>query len=422
MKKIFFITICLIPLFNCTENYDVDFTVSSTDIAFPVNGGEKQVNINTVVDGWDVTVSADWLLVRRSQNILSITADNNNSGESRSYDMNLSYRGQVKEILSIIQEGVRLNLESDRLNFGSDVEIKTIDINANTTWEASSYPDWCVIKKENMRLQIQANKNYSMKEREGRIVLASGSVTDSITVLQDGCNWDESFNMIFVDGGTYLAGAQKTDLSGDNYDPQAYQVESPVHKVTVSGFYISQYEVSQAQWSVAMGNNPSAVQDENLPVTDVSWNDVQNFLLVLNERTGKDYRLPTEAEWEFAAKGGTASRLFKYSGSSVLGACGWFYSNSNSVVHAIGTKGPNELDIYDMSGNIREWCSDWFGYYSVSPIEDPQGPDNGSMKVNRGGSWSTPAVNCRNSYRHTDYSDGRASDLGFRIAINDIEN
>lgn len=166
-----------------------------------------------------------------------------------------------------------------------------------------------------------------------------------------------------------------------------------------------------------MGNNPSENQGENLPVENVSWEDVNSFILILNDQSGLNYRLPTEAEWEFAAKGGNLSKGFIYSGSMVLSSCGWYYSNGKAITHDVGGKCPNELGLYDMSGNVREWCNDWFGFYSSSLEENPQGPYDGRLKVNRGGSWTTPAVNCRNSYRHTNYVDEAFHDLGFRLAL-----
>jgi formylglycine-generating enzyme required for sulfatase activity len=256
-----------------------------------------------------------------------------------------------------------------------------------------------------------------MDERNGIISVNAGDVSFDITITQYGCQWFESFEMIDVEGGTFYMGAQKDNPTDTNYDASAYQIESPVHQVSISSYAIGKFEVTQAQWNAAMGNNPSNIQGDNLPVDNVTWEDIQAFISILNEKSGLNYRLPTEAEWEFAAKGGNKSEKFDYSGNSVLSACGWYYSNSESTTHEVGSKIPNELGIYDMSGNVREWCNDWFGYYYSSMEDNPQGAYDGNMKVNRGGSWTTPAVNCRNTYRHTDYPYEKALDLGFRLVL-----
>ena len=217
--------------------------------------------------------------------------------------------------------------------------------------------------------------------------------------------------MVYVSGGTFTMGA--TSEQGSD----AYDDEKPAHSVTLSGYYIGKYEVTQELWKAVMGSNPSYFKGDNLPVENVSWNDVQEFLRKLNAMTGKRYRLPTEAEWEFAARGGNSSRGYKYSGSNSLGSVAWYDDNSGSRTHAVGTKSPNELGIYDMSGNVYEWCQDWYGSYSSSSQRNPQGPNSGSFRVYRGGSWSNNAGRCRVSFRLYNTPGGRDSYLGFRLAL-----
>ena len=217
--------------------------------------------------------------------------------------------------------------------------------------------------------------------------------------------------MVYVSGGTFTMGA--TSEQGSD----AYSDEKPAHSVTLSGYYIGKYEVTQELWKAVMGSNPSNFKGDNLPVEQVSWNDVQEFLRKLNAMTGKNYRLPTEAEWEFAARGGNSSRGYKYSGGNSLGSVAWYYDNSGSRTHAVGTKSPNELGIYDMSGNVYEWCQDWYGSYSSSSQRNPQGPNSGSDRVYRGGSWSNNAGRCRVSFRLYNTPGGRDSYLGFRLAL-----
>ena len=217
--------------------------------------------------------------------------------------------------------------------------------------------------------------------------------------------------MVYVSGGTFTMGA--TSEQGSD----AWYYEKPAHSVTLSGYYIGKYEVTQELWKAVMGSNPSKFKGDNLPVECVSWDDVQEFLRKLNAMTGKRYRLPTEAEWEFAARGGNSSRGYKYSGSNSLGSVAWYGDNSGDRTHSVGTKSPNELGIYDMSGNVWEWCHDWYGSYSSSPQRNPKGPNSGSKRVYRGGDWLNSARNCRVSERSYETPGLRISDFGFRLAL-----
>ena len=222
------------------------------------------------------------------------------------------------------------------------------------------------------------------------------------------------FKMIYVEGGTFMMGA--TEEQG--YD--AYDDEKPVHKVTLSDYYIGETEVTQGLWEAVMGNNPSRFTgDGNLPVERVSWNDVQEFIAKLNRLTGKVFRLPTEAEWEYAARGGKKSRGYKYSGSDNIDEVAWFYDNSGGKTHPVKGKKANELGLYDMSGNVWEWCNDWFGGYIGESQYNPQGPITGSGRVFRGGSWYSGAEGCRVSNRddYTPSPSGRGDYLGFRVVL-----
>ncbi|MBR2153023.1 MAG: SUMF1/EgtB/PvdO family nonheme iron enzyme [Bacteroidaceae bacterium] len=226
-----------------------------------------------------------------------------------------------------------------------------------------------------------------------------------------------SFKMVSVSGGTFLMGAQNTDSSSSNYDADAYDYEAPVHNVTLSDYSIGETEVTQALWKAVMGTNPSYWLGDNLPVEKVSWNDCQEFITKLNQATGKTFRLPTEAEWEFAARGGTKSHGYKYSGSNTTGDVAWYSENSGDKTHEVGTKQANELGLYDMSGNVWEWCSDWYGNYSSSAQSDPTGPTTGSYRVGRDGSWSSTARNCRVTYRNGYGPTSASRLLGFRLAL-----
>jgi len=221
---------------------------------------------------------------------------------------------------------------------------------------------------------------------------------------------DIDFEMVFVEGGTFTMGCTP-EQSKCNKD------EKPAHFVILSNYYIGKYEVTQAQWRAVMGNNPSYFNGDNLPVENVSWNDAQEFVHKLNNQTGKNYRLPTEAEWEYACRGGKFSASYKYSGSNTISDVAWYYENSDRKTHPVGYKQANELGIYDMSGNVWEWCSDWYGSYNSNLQTNPQGASTGSQRVLRGGSWNNHAQNCRVSYRHYSSPDSRGSGSGFRLTI-----
>ncbi|MBO6025765.1 MAG: SUMF1/EgtB/PvdO family nonheme iron enzyme [Bacteroidales bacterium] len=237
---------------------------------------------------------------------------------------------------------------------------------------------------------------------------SGGGNVDSQTFTVNGV----SFKMVFVEGGTFQMGA--TSEQGDD----AYADENPVHSVTLSGYYMGETEVTQELWQAVMGSNPSSFSGTNLPVESVSWNDIVNdFLPKLNQATGQNFRLPTEAEWEFAARGGKNSKSYKYAGSSTIENVAWYIDNSSNMSHAVKTKTANELGLYDMSGNVWEWCSDWYGDYSSGSQTNPTGPSSGSYRVLRGGSWSYNARICRVSYRSNydpDYGNGNR---GFRLVL-----
>ena len=221
-------------------------------------------------------------------------------------------------------------------------------------------------------------------------------------------------NMVYVSGGTFTMGA----TSEQGID--AYNDEKPTHSVTLSSFYLCKYEVTQALWQAVMGNNPSSFKGDNLPVEQVSWNDCQTFISRLNNLTGKNFRLPTEAEWEYAARGGNRSRGYKYSGSNTLSDVAWYDGKSESGTHPVGSKSPNELGLYDMSGNVREWCSDRYGTYSSTSQTNPTGPSSGSGRVNRGGSWYDVTRSCRLSSRYDDAPVNRHGLLGLRLALSQL--
>ncbi len=222
-----------------------------------------------------------------------------------------------------------------------------------------------------------------------------------------------TFTMIPVEGGTFTMGA--TPEQGSDADPD----EKPAHSVTLSSYMIGETEVTQALWEAVIGSNPSYFKGSNRPVEEVNWDDCQTFINKLNSLTGKRFRLPTEAEWEYAARGGNRSKGYKYSGSNTLSDVAWYTDNSGHTTHDVKTKSPNELGIYDMSGNVEEWCSDWRGSYSSSPQTNPTGPSSGTYRVCRGGYEYSEDNKCRSSSRSVGPPDSRYMFLGLRLALSE---
>lgn len=220
-----------------------------------------------------------------------------------------------------------------------------------------------------------------------------------------------SFEMIAVKGGTFTMGCT-SEQGSDCLDD-----EKPAHSVTLSDYYIGRFEVTQELWEAVMGKNPSTRKGDKLPVETVSWNDIQEFITKLNQKTGASFRLPTEAEWEYAARGGNRSLGYKYSGSNNIRDVAWYFDNKGSKTHQVGTKVPNELGIYDMTGNVGEWCQDWYGSYSSGNQANPKGPSTGSDRVLRGGSWYEYDWNCYISNRIHCNPGGRSITNGFRLAL-----
>ena len=261
--------------------------------------------------------------------------------------------------------------------------------------------------------KLESNKTYELivtafNQYANGISLLPAPQTVSIPV-KDGI----SIDMVRVEAGTFTMGAtpEMENPFGD---------EKPTHQVTLTNdYYIGKYEVTQALWQAVMDNNPSWFKGDDLPIELVSWYDCQEFISKLNRITGKTFRLPTEAEWEYAARGGKKSRGYQYSGSSNISDVAWYIDNSGSKTHAVGSKQANELGIYDMTGNVWEWCQDWYDNYSSSSQVNPTSANSGSYRVVRGGSWSRIASFCRSSCRSGGAPDLRYGYLGLRLVLSE---
>ena len=222
-----------------------------------------------------------------------------------------------------------------------------------------------------------------------------------------------TIDMVKVEAGTFMMGT-----TSEMQDP--YDNEKPVHQVALTNdYYMGKYEVTQALWQAVMGRNPSKFKGDNLPVEKVSWDDCQRFINKLNSMIGRKFRLPTEAEWEYAARGGKKLRGYQYCGSSKISDVAWYTDNSGRKTHPVGTKQSNELGLYDMTGNVSEWCQDWKGSYASSSQTNPTGAVSGVGRVIRGGSWNDSAWYCRSSYRLMHTPDYRFNGLGLRLVLSE---
>ena len=259
------------------------------------------------------------------------------------------------------------------------------------------------------------------------VLIAKISVSEAVETggLESGLD-AQATTLVYVEGGSFMMGSD---------DLESWEDEQPIHEVSVSSFYICKYQVTQKEWQEVMGDNPSVFEGDMLPVDTIDWYDAIEYC---NKRSIKEgfnpcysgsgdniscdwtangYRLPTEAEWEYAARGGKKSRGYKYSGSNDINEVAWYGDNSRYKTHPVGQKQANELDIYDLSGNVWEWCWDRNSsdYYSDSPSSKPRGPRKGKNRVLRGGSWNYDDYYCRVALRFNGSPDYRFSSCGLRI-------
>ena len=224
-----------------------------------------------------------------------------------------------------------------------------------------------------------------------------------------------SFNMIEVKGGRFNMGG-----TAEQYNCE--DVEFPIHVVSLTDYYIGETEVTQALWQAVMSSNPSGFQgNDKLPVERVTWQECQDFVNKLTTLTGITFRLPTESEWEFAARGGIYTKYYQYSGSNNIDDVAW-WGDCGDTTHEVATKSPNELGLYDMSGNVFEWCQDYYGDYNMMPAESPQGPTTGETRVRRGGSWGGTLNGPRISYRNYELENIRYNYIGLRLAATNMDN
>jgi formylglycine-generating enzyme required for sulfatase activity len=274
--------------------------------------------------------------------------------------------------------------------------------NPTVAWENSN-SDVATVNNGKVTAKAEGSCVISVVTEDGNY-----KATCTVTVVQPHPAESE---LVLVEGGTFTMGCTDDECSEDGR-------ELPTHKVTVSSFKMAKYPVTNKQWESIMGTVPSGpFPGANMPVNNTGWGTIQEFIRKLNEATGKNYRLPTEAEWEFAARGGNKSKGYKYSGSNDIDKVAWYIDNSNNRPQLVGTKEPNELGIYDMSGNVGECCSDWYGTYSDQPQNNPTGPTEGAERVARGGNWYFSSKETRVFSRTSHSPEYQYIGLGLRLVL-----
>lgn len=311
---------------------------------------------------------------------------------------------EIKENLNInIKPKKKVEIITPISNNASDISRKDSTSNGNTKLDRIPKKTSELTEKEHLARDLVEKIQQERLNREvekKRLTEIKKPVVSDIFQSQ----------MVFVEGGIFNMGSLDSDKIAD-------KDEKPQHNLTVGDFYISKFEVTQGQWRAVMGTMPSSFRNcELCPVENVSWLDVQLFLKELNANTGQQYRLPTEAEWEYAARGGKKSNGYTYAGSNTLDEVGWYEINSGRRPQPIGQKKANELGLFDMSGNVWEWCQDGYGYYSNDQT-NPSNVNSNSSKLNRGGGWYFTSRDCRSSRRNYYVLNARSRNVGFRLAL-----
>ena len=396
-----------------THEEKVTLRRNGSNITFSV-ASEADIYINGIKRGtrsWtglmkagNYTIECRQTNHRPSQQTISVEED-------RDRTIQLAPPTPITGILSITSNPLAANIKIDGKDYGTtpknitDMLIGHHTIVISKDGYTPKTEQFDISEDETQRLNIALEK--SAVPQAATAVSKAGTADGDKTFTVKGV----TFTMKPVAGDTFTMGATSEQGSDAWFD------EKPTHQVTLSSYYIGETEVTQALWQAVMGSNPSDHKGSNLPVEQVSWYDCQEFITKLNAMTGQKFRLPTEAEWEFAARGGNKSKGYKYSGSNNIDNVAWYDGNSGYKTHAVKTKSPNELGIYDMSGNVKEWCSDWEDSYSSNAQTNPTGPSTGSIRVYRGGKWDHRAGDCRVSKRGYSVPEVIAFDLGFRLAL-----
>jgi formylglycine-generating enzyme required for sulfatase activity len=410
-------------------------TVTPATYNFTASGGDSTDFTVTSNQSWTISSNATWLTTSATSGsnngTFTATATANTTTTQRTAAITVSCTG-ITRTINVTQDAATLSVEPTTYNFAAAGETSSaFTVTSNQSWTITDDADWLSTSitsgSGNTSFTATATANTSTTQRTAIITVAGGGGSRTINITQNGNQATQTIEMVLVRGGTFVMGC--TSEQGSD----CYENESPAHPVTLSDFYIGKYEVTRKEWYDIMGVNPSSGLCSNCPVNLVSWNDIvgtsgasevingityyaNGFIYKLNQKTGKKYRLPTEAEWEFAARGGISSKGYKYSGSDTVDNVAWSINNNVGKTQAVGTKQANELGIYDMSGSVCEWCADWYGSYSSAVQTNPTGPTSGVLRVNRGGDWNNLARFTRVSSRSYHFPATLNGLIGFRVA------
>ncbi|MDO4190243.1 MAG: SUMF1/EgtB/PvdO family nonheme iron enzyme [Bacteroidales bacterium] len=322
------------------------------------------------------------------------------------------------------------------VRFNGAGDVKQVRVSHSGGWNFGlPVEEWIFCSQDANVLSIECYKNFDDTTRTAHLTLSSGTSTTVITIVQEPyrpplastAETEEEqsktkhnrefevggakFTMIYVEGGRFTMGATYS-MSSD-----AFETESPAHTVELSDFYLAECEVTQALWVAVMGSNPSIMKGDNLPVDNISWFDCWEFIRKLNRLTGEQFLLPTEAQWEYAARGGKNRSTSVFPGGSHPSQVAWTFGNAAGKLHRVKTLKPNLLGFYDMSGNVWEWCNDYFDWYPSKMQINPTGPESGSYRVMRGGAADELERRCRVTCRSGAQPGNKTSHLGLRLAM-----
>lgn len=425
------------------SDVDLQISLDTYNMEFTAEDGAMSFNIKSNTS-WKLFSDADWCQVSPSSGSknarATVRVSMNTLPETRTAIVQVMSDAGTPTI-TITQSGAEtLSLDASTMEFASGSGSKILRINSNTSWAVSSDCSWCSISPTSGNgdgnVTVSVDENTSTTSRTATITVESASISHTLAVMQDSATPTPSFGqdrtftvggvtfkMIAVEGGTFTMGA--TSEQGSD----AYKNEKPIHSVTLSNYYIGETEVTQGLWIAVMGSEPYPNSGwaewnstdglgSNYPAYHISFDDSESFIGRLNRMTGENFRMLTEAEWEFAARGGNKSRGYKYAGSNYINEVAWYAGNSSNTTHIVGTKLANELGIYDMSGNVKEICSDSYDSYTSNPQTNPTNYRYGDTAVRRGGCFSNKATDCRVSCRDFTFEpDAHFALVGLRLAL-----
>lgn len=414
MKFLNKIVVLMLLLTGCAEDYIGTYFITNDSIKLNYKGYASVVDIEGNSTNWIAECEETWISLSQNGTELTVGASINFTEADRFGDIIIKYRGECLDTIHVVQLAFAteiISVESAGNTISYDFPTTEID-------SLSCESDWITMHYAFNKITVEIEANNCLEPREAFIDVFIGGVSHRIIeVRQSNASLTlDDLMLVEVSGGTYLQGAQSFDIEDDGFDPDATSIESPVHIVTLDSFMMGKYEVSQRIWHLVMGYNNSSMKDDNMPVTNVTYDEIMIFLAKLSAHVNKPFRLPTEWEWEYAAKERKSSGFSMYSGSNDIDDVAWYYSNSFKMLNYIGLKIPNALGLYDMTGNVMEICD---GYYIAYTEEEKINPrvENGSLRVTKGGAWNSQRTNCRTTYRYCINESSCGDNIGFRIVL-----